>query len=212
MGIFPFGTWSIKTAPRVLHWLLQDPRLLIAIDRLNHVTEDDIQESGLSPSYSRLLSMGPLGDMIAEQLLGRPDVSMMGQPWAMFMPYTELGRPSRTPEDASLIEKALDVGGTFGASLGPLASLAARVTGQTSEFGGSVARTSPYERGAGHHRQPVDRRAGLKQDTRHRQCSHLDEPTRPGSQTRDYTIRGGWPRWPRNKRVYRRQYLIAMDR
>ena len=146
-GIFPFITFPIKALPQVATWMIQDPRLFIAWDRLNNLSEDDIAEAGLNPKFARLARMGTLGDEMAALMLGRPDATLMGQPWSMLIPYAEVGRPPRPAYGETTqqpLEQLLDTAGTFGASLGPVPTLLGRLSGTTPDLGGSLLRTSPY--------------------------------------------------------------------
>jgi hypothetical protein len=192
-GVFPFITWAAKTAPRVLQWFVQDPRYLLAIQALNEASEQDIAEAGLSPKFARLARMGGLGDALAETVLGRPDATLLGQPWFMVNPYAEVGRPARAPADAGVVERALDFAGQFGAGLGPTATLAARLTGQVSDPGFGVFRTSPLLEQATYAATgtPVDIEAPVKRLTRGVRGLFGVEEGEPltGSPTKDYYVR-----------------------
>jgi hypothetical protein len=148
-GVFPFMTFAVKQAPNMLTWLIQDPRLVIAIDRLNNLSEQEISEAGLPPKFERLASTGILGDAIAGFMMGRPDATLMANVAGLINPYAEIGRgvnqvapaPDRRPAG---LQQASDVLSGLGLGLGPVPSLAGRVTGLLEDFGGPQLRTSSY--------------------------------------------------------------------
>jgi hypothetical protein len=133
----------------MLTWLIQDPRLVIAIDRLNNLSEQEISEAGLPPKFERLASTGILGDAIAGFMMGRPDASLMANVAGLINPYSEIGRginqvaPAPDRKGAGL-QQASDVLGGLGLGIGPGLGLAGRATGLLEDYGGPQLRTSSY--------------------------------------------------------------------
>jgi hypothetical protein len=140
-GMFPFITFSVKAAPLMATILVQDPRWIMAIDRLNNLSEEDVREGGLSTGYERMARLGQLGDFLAQHLLGRPDATMLAQPWSLVMPYAEAGS---SVSGSGPIDKALDFGRSIGLSPGPLPTLALQASGLSDYMDQGLFRTTPY--------------------------------------------------------------------
>jgi hypothetical protein len=145
-GILPFITWQTKALPKFATLLLQNPRFLIAIDGLNNLTDADADEAGLTSRYARLVKLGVLGDVLAQQVLGRADGTVLGAPLKALFPYGDVGREGTVPENANPLEKTLAALRPLGVSPGPIVSLPLMATGAISELPMDINPTSRYLR------------------------------------------------------------------
>jgi len=145
-GILPFITWQTKALPKFATLLLQNPRFLIAIDGLNNLTDEDADEAGLTSRYARLVKLGVLGDVLAQQVLGRADGTVLGAPLKALFPYGDVGREGTVPENANPLEKTLAALRPLGVSPGPIVSLPLMATGAISELPMDINPTSRYLR------------------------------------------------------------------
>jgi hypothetical protein len=198
-GMFPFMTWGVKMMPQVATWLIQDPRLLIAIDRLNNLTEAELDEAGLPSRYDRLGRTGQLGDAVAEFLLGRPDATIMANVAGIVNPYSEMGRLTSQREPPAPgyqrppLQKTVDDLSAFGLGLGPVPQLIGRATGLTEDYGSPIFRLSSYAEalsgiGGGRQINPEQLDINIIRSMREG-VTGKKQPTLTGSPTLDYAVR-----------------------
>jgi hypothetical protein len=145
-GILPFITWQTKALPKFATLLLQNPRFLIAIDGLNNLSDQDVDEAGLTSRYARLVKLGVLGDVLAQQVLGRAEGTVLGAPLKALFPYGDVGREGTVSEKANPLEQALSQLRPLGVSPGPAVSLPLMAAGAISELPVDVNPTSRYLR------------------------------------------------------------------
>ena len=93
--VMPFVTWTSKALPVYAAILMQHPQYIWAIDQLNDLSEEDIQEAGLTERWAGLARQGMLGSMVADLALGK-NGSMLAQPWKLIFPYADWACASRT--------------------------------------------------------------------------------------------------------------------
>lgn len=198
-GIFPFMTWGSKQAPNMVTWLIQDPRLAIAIDRFNTISEREAEEAGLPARFAGLVSTGQLGDAIAEHVLGRPDANLMVSP-AGLLPFGNFGRIFEVDEPAPPgvmkppLQRPMEQLSAAGLSAGPLVQLAGRLTGLTEDYGTPILRTSQYGEmlsglGGGEQVQPEQLPIELIRAIRGAMPGQERQRTLSGNAMRDYAIR-----------------------
>lgn len=198
-GMFPFLTWSLKMAPQMATWLLQDPRLIIAIDRLNNISEQEAEAAGLPKRFRGTISTGQLGDAIAEHVLGRPDAEIRVSPLDV-LPYGQFGKLFAGEEEpppgrlTPALERPMQMAGALGLSAGPGLGLAGRLTGLTEDWGSPLLRTSDYAEalsglGGGQQVNPEQLPIEIIRSIRSGITGQEKQDTLSGSATRDYRIR-----------------------
>ena len=140
--VMPFVTWTSKALPVYAAMLIQHPQYIWAIDQLNDLSEDDIQEAGLTERWAGLARQGMLGSMVADLALGK-NGSMLAQPWKLIFPYADLG--VREPnEDDTLIDQLLTVLQPLGLTPGPVVTMPLEAVGAISDRPFGLFRPSSY--------------------------------------------------------------------
>jgi hypothetical protein len=144
-SVAPFLTWQTKALPKYATMLLQNPKFLVAIDGLNNLSEEDVEAGGLTSRFARLVGMGVLGDVLAEQVLGQAG-TVRGNPLSALFPYADVGREGTLPDDANPVQRGLAALQPLGLGPGPLVTLPLMAAGATSELPIDLFRTSGYLR------------------------------------------------------------------
>jgi hypothetical protein len=140
--VMPFVTWTSKALPVYAAILMQHPQYIWAIDQLNDLSEEDIQEAGLTERWAGLARQGMLGSMVADLALGK-NGSMLAQPWKLIFPYADLG--VREPnEDDTLIDQLMTVLQPLGLTPGPAVTMPLEAVGAISDRPFGLFRPSSY--------------------------------------------------------------------
>jgi hypothetical protein len=147
-GIAPFAVWPAKAMPVFTKILLQHPGFIVAINELNDLSEADAEEAGLTSRFARMARLGELGTVLAEQVLGRADGTVMANLLGAVFPYSEVGVERNLGPDANPLEQGLAGLQSIGLGPSPLVTLPLMAAGATGELPPSLFRTSAYLGGA----------------------------------------------------------------
>jgi hypothetical protein len=143
-GVAPFSVWQTKAMPVYTKLMLQHPGFIVAINELNDLSDDDIEDAGLTGKFARMARLGELGTMLAEQVLGRADGTVMSNVLGAVFPYSEVGVDRNLGPDANPLERGLQALQGVGLGPSPLVTLPLMAAGAIDELPPSLFRTSAY--------------------------------------------------------------------